>query len=121
MDENTPDLPTLVDEIKAGLQAVEQVLLLGVLQRHGHARDRSPCPARSITRISVPGGTAAVGGAPSSPAMTRWTSSVGIARPGRQSVMKEMEAELTTERTWVKSGVGDDSVSAAMASLMSPK
>jgi hypothetical protein len=35
--------------------------------------------------------------------------------------MKEIEAELTTERTWVKAGVEEDSVRAAMASLMSPK
>ena len=44
MDENIPDLPALVDEIKAGLEAVEQVLLLGVPQRHGHARDPQPGP-----------------------------------------------------------------------------
>ncbi|GJN13859.1 hypothetical protein PR202_gb00609 [Eleusine coracana subsp. coracana] len=43
-----------------------------------------------------------------------------MARPGRQSVMKEMEAELTTERTWVKS-MGEAAVRAATASLMLPK
>jgi len=42
MYEHIPDLPALIDEIKAGLEAVEQVLLLGVPQRHGHARDPQP-------------------------------------------------------------------------------
>ncbi|BAT15774.1 Os12g0133750 [Oryza sativa Japonica Group] len=43
-------------------------------------------------------------------------------RPGRQSVMKEMKAELTTERRWVKPPASAVVVvSAAMASLMSPK
>jgi hypothetical protein len=44
MDEDIPDLPALIDELKAGLEAVEQVRLLGVPQRHGHARDPQPVP-----------------------------------------------------------------------------
>jgi hypothetical protein len=46
-----------------------------------------------------------------------------MARPGRQSVMKETEAELMAERTWVKLGPGASAagpVRAAMASLASP-
>ena len=48
MNEDVPNFPTLIDEIKARLEVVEQVLRLRVLQRHGHPRDPQPVPSGSI-------------------------------------------------------------------------
>ena len=56
MDEDIPDLPALIDEIKAGVEAVDQVLLLGVPQRHGHARDPQPGPGALHHPHQRPGG-----------------------------------------------------------------
>jgi hypothetical protein len=56
MDEDVPDLPSLIDEIKARLDVVEQVLLLRVPQRHGHPHDPQPVPSALHHPHQRPGG-----------------------------------------------------------------
>ena len=88
MNEDVPDLPSLIDEMKARLEVVEQVLRLRVPQRHGHPRDPQAVPSALHHPHQRPGGHCSCRWCALLAATTRWTSSVGIARPGRQSVMK---------------------------------
>lgn len=56
MDKDVPLLPALIDEIKTRLEVIEQVLLLGVPQRHGHPRDPQPDPSALHHPQQPPGG-----------------------------------------------------------------
>ena len=56
MNEDVPDLPSLIDEMKARLEVVEQVLRLRVPQRHGHPRDPQPVPSALHHPHQRPGG-----------------------------------------------------------------
>lgn len=49
-------LPALIDEIKARLEVVEQVLLLRIPQRHGHPRHPQPDPGALHHPHQPPGG-----------------------------------------------------------------
>ena len=56
MNEDVPNFPTLIDEIKARLEVVEQVLRLRVPQRHGHPRDPQAVPSALHHPHQRPGG-----------------------------------------------------------------
>lgn len=56
MHQHTALLPPLVNEIKAGLEVIQQVLLLGVPERHGHPRHPQPLPGLLHDPHQPPGG-----------------------------------------------------------------